>query len=71
MPVAPVLGIRNCDTCRFDNVAAVSETGGYAPVVIDGFLVVGIERDYANIGMNRWLNESEMSHSQPHCRAHP
>ena len=71
VPVALVLGNRNCDTCRFaDNVAAVPETGGYGSAVTAGFLVVVIEQDYANIG-NRWSNDSEMHHSQPHCHVHP
>ena len=69
--MAPVLGNRNCDTCRFaDNVEAVSGTGGYALGVTAGFLVV-IEQDYANIGTNHWSDDNEMHHSYPHCHAHP
>lgn len=72
MPVAPVLGNRNCDTCRFaDSVAAVPETGGYALAVTAGFLVVVIEQDYANIGTNHWSHDNQMHHSHPHCHAHP
>lgn len=71
VPVAPVLGNRNCDTCRFaDSVVAVTGTGGYASAVTAGFPVAVIEQDYANIG-NRWSNDSEMYHSQPHCHVHP
>lgn len=71
MPVAPVLGNRNCDTCRFaDNVVVVSETGGYASGVTAGFPVVVIEQDYSNIG-SRWSNDNEMHHSQSHYHVHP
>lgn len=71
VPVAPALGNRNCDTCRFaDNAVAVPETGGYASAVTAGFPVVAIEQDYANTG-NRWSNDSEMHHSHPHCHVHP
>lgn len=72
VPVAPVLGNRNCDTCRFaDSVAAVPETGGYALAVTAGFLVVVIEQDYANIGTNHWSHDNQMHHSHPRCHAHP